>query len=161
MFQHAAVRPDRRPIRLAIWLAITALVTVGLLGVSARNNPVLASTSLHQTPPIAWNATGFEGDDCAALGLDPGEVAWHFVLVQTSAGVAGSTLTATFTDATQNQTVNATKKTGGTLHFFVFTNQTTLLSAITNRDGFRLNLSHICAGTETTTETITTTVSGT
>ena len=79
------------------------------------------------------------------------------MLTQTSA--ASGTLTATFGSGVVVQP--SSKKTGGTLHFYITTGQTTLLGASTDVTGRNLNLSHICSGTEITTTTTTTTVTTT
>jgi hypothetical protein len=134
--------------RLA-WLSVGALAAMLMLG--SATGAVLAATSLHQSTPIAWNASGF-ADDCDDANLAPGQVLWHFVLVQTNDPLGGSTLTANFSAGGQ-QIVNAYKKSGKVLHFNVITGQVSLTSASTNRNGRHLNLSHICAGEETTSTT--------
>jgi hypothetical protein len=151
-----ADHPTRPRLRLLLWLALAGVLALVILGPSAAG--VAGATQLAQTTPISSDAVAFQGDEgeCAGLDLDPGEVVWHFVLVQTSAPVAGSTLTATFANA-GTVTVSATNKTGSTLHFFVSTGVDTLLGASTNVNGGRLNLSHICSGGTTTTTTTTAT----
>lgn len=150
----------RPRLRLLFWLALAGVLSLVILGPSAAG--VAGATQLAQSTPISSDAVAFQGDEdeCAGLGLDPGEVVWHFVLVQTSAPVAGSTITATFAVA-GTVTYPATKKTGGTLHFFVPTGVDTLLGASTNVNGGRLNLSHICSGGTTTTTTTTTIITTT
>jgi hypothetical protein len=128
--------------RRSTWLA--ALTSVAVLGLAAGT--VLA-TDLHQTPPIAWNDSGFQGsgEDCDEVDLAPGDVLWHFVLVQTDADTGN--LTATFEDAGVLMTASY-KHSGGVLHFAIITGHDTLLGASTDVDGDKLNLSHICAGPE-------------
>ncbi len=150
----------RRRLRVLAWVALASMLAVVTLGPSAAG--ALAATSLHQTPPISSAAPAFQGDldECAGLNLAAGQVLWHFVLVQTADSLAGSTLTATFTNA-GTITVNAYKKSGGVLHFNVTTGADTLTGASTNRNGKWLNLSHICQGPPLTTTTTSTTTTST
>lgn len=137
--------------RMVAWIALAAMIALFALGPTVGGvGAVTAVTSLHQTPPIASSATGFEDEDCDEM--DPGDVLWHFVLVQTSAGAADSFLHATFAGA-GDRTVEAYKKSGGVLHFNIITGADTLLGAHTNRAGRWLNLSHICVGPPVTTTT--------
>lgn len=131
--------------RLAALIAAMSMV----LMVSA---PVFAN-DLHQTPPITADDPAFQGTDtdCAGLGLQPGQVLWHFVHTDTSSADLPSTLTATFTDAgtiTVDGYVN-----GSSIVMYDITTTTgtdTLLSASDTIDnaatGGLLNLSHICQG---------------
>ena len=155
--QTAGTRPRR--LRGLGWIAIASLL--GLFVFASTGGAALAvGTTIHQAVPISWDAVAFQGDDeeCAGADVAPGEVLWHFVLTQTAA--ASGNLTATFGSGVEQ--VGSSKKTGGTLHFFVTTGQTSLLNATTDVVGKNLNLSHICSGgeetttTETTTETTTT-----
>ena len=138
------IRRRGQRFRFLVWLALVAIIAVGLVGPSAS---VVASSATNIGEGIDWTDADFQGsaEECADAGLSAGQVLWHFVLVQTTAPKAGSTLTATFETAGP-LTVAAAKKTGGTLHFNVVTGPDTLLSASTNVSGRRLNLSHICAG---------------
>ena len=148
----ARIRPRR--LGTLAWLAIASLLAVFVLG-STGSAALAVGTTLNQTPPIAWNAVAFQGDDeeCAEADVAPGDVLWHFVLTQTSA--ASGTLTATFDTGVVVQP--SSKKTGGTLHFYITTGEATLLGASTDVSGRNLNLSHICGGGEITTTTTTTT----
>jgi hypothetical protein len=149
MFVHAKVQePSAKTLRVTAWLAITAVVAIVLLAATGGSRTALASTSIHQTLPISVNAVAFQGDDeeCGQFSLDPGEAVWHFVLTQTSAGV-GTILNVTFDNGSQS--VAATRKTGTTLHWYVFTTGATQLTAAsTSANGGNLNLSHICSGGE-------------
>ena len=144
------------------WVAIASMLALVILGPTAGG---VSATSLAQATPInsADVALPLTDPECLDANIGPGQVLWHFVLVQTAAPVAGSTLTATFTTAGV-QVVGASKKTGSTLHFNVITGPDTLWGAFTNVSGYRLNLSHVCSGgtlTTTTTTTTTTTVPST
>jgi hypothetical protein len=141
------------------WLAVGALTAMLVLG--ATGGVAVAATSLHQDTPISWDDPGFQGseDECESADLAPGEVLWHFVLVQTTSGAVGSPLTATFSSGVEVE--GAYKKSGPVLHWNITTGETTLLSASTTATGRMLNLSHICSGGETTTTTTVTTVSET
>jgi len=146
------MRPRR--LRTLGWVGLASII--GLIVLGSTGGAVLAAgTTLHQTTPISWDAVAFQGDDeeCASADLEPGEVLWHFVLVQTSA--ASGTLTATFD--TGVVVVGSTKNSGGVLHFDITTGHATLLGASTDVSGKLLNLSHICSGGERTTTTTTTT----
>ena len=77
--------------------------------------------------------------------LDAGEAVWHFVLTQTSAGV-GTILNVQF-DGGAWQTSAATRKTGGTLDWYVSTSRASQLTgAWTSASRGNLNLSHVCSG---------------
>jgi hypothetical protein len=149
----------KRRMRVLGWVALASMVALVALGPSAGGaGAIPAVTNLHQTPPIPSTAPEFQGDlaECAGLNLAAGQVLWHFVLVQTTAPLAGSQLHATFATA-GDITVNANKKSGGVLHFDITTGADTLTGAHTNRAGRWLNLSHICQGPPVTTTTTTTT----
>jgi len=147
----------RARLKMLGWVAIASMLALVILGPTAGG---VSATSLAQATPIssADVALPLSDPECADANIGPGQVLWHFVLVQTAAPVAGSTLTATFTTAGV-QVVGATKKTGSTLHFDVITGPDTLLGAFTNVSGYRLNLSHVCSGGTLTTTTTTTTTS--
>lgn len=149
-------------LRWVLWLAIGGVVATLVFGTATRGTvlAVPATTSLHQTPPISWDNMEFweDEEECDELGLAPGEVFWHFVLVQTSASSA--TLHATF-DGAGDISVVSYKKSGNVLHFAITTGQDTLLGAHVNAAGRWLNLSHICAGPPVTTTTTTTTTTST
>jgi hypothetical protein len=148
MFVHAKVQePSAKTLRITVWLAITAIAAFALIAATGGSRTVLASTSIHQTLPISVNSASFQGGDeeCSQFNLDPGEAVWHFVLTQTSAGV-GTILNVSF-DGGANQQWAATRKTGGTLHWYVFTTGANALTAAsTGANGGNLNLSHICSG---------------
>jgi hypothetical protein len=98
----------RARLKMLGWLAIASMLAIVIIGPAAGGAAAItAVTSLHQTPPISWDAPGYEDEDCGEL--DAGESSGT-VLVQTSAGVAGSQLHATFTSA-GSITVDAYKKT--------------------------------------------------
>jgi hypothetical protein len=106
---------QRPRLRLLGWLALASILALAILGPSAAG--VSASTQLHQATPISSSNINFQGsdEDCAGANLAPGEVLWHFVLVQTAAPVAGSTLTATFqTVVIGPQQVSLTVQKAGT-----------------------------------------------
>jgi hypothetical protein len=148
MFVHARVHePSAKTLRITVWLAITAVVAVALLAATGASRTALAATSIHQSLPISVNSTSYAGsdEDCAKFDLDAGEAMWHFVLTQTTAGV-GTLLNVQFDNGAWQQ-VAATRKTGGTLHWYVFTSgKNALTGASTAANGGRLNLSHICSG---------------
>ena len=148
MFVHAKVQePAAKTLRVTAWLAITAVVAFALLAATGGSRTVLATTTIHQTLPISVNSTAYAGSDeeCSKFDLDPGEAVWHFVLTQTSAGV-GTILNVQF-DGGAWQTSAATRKTGGTLHWYVFTSGASQLTgAWTSANGGNLNLSHVCSG---------------
>ena len=158
MFVHAKVQePAAKTLRVTAWLAITAVVAFALLAATGGNRTALAATSTHQTLPISVDAVSFQGDDeeCSKFDLDAGEAVWHFVLTQTSAPV-GTILNVTFDNGAQ--AVAATRKTGGTLHWYVFTTGATQLTAAsTSANGGNLNLSHICSGGVSSSSSSTTT----
>jgi hypothetical protein len=110
-------------------------------------------TTLHQDPPINWDATGYTDEDCP--DLQAGQVAWHFVLTSTT-DANTMTLYTEFDTAGSLQTVS-TKQSGPVLHWYVFTGRDTLLGAWTDAIGDNLNLSHICVGPDETTSTSSTT----
>ena len=130
--------------------ALFAAMSLSLLLVS----PALANVPLHQELPIDWNDAGSQGseDECAGVVLEPGEVLWHFVLVQSDTN--DETLTATFADEEFNVTnMPPTKIAPDTdmadhwvLHWDIVTTQTTLETAFASGDSGILNLSHICPG---------------
>jgi hypothetical protein len=132
-------------------VAMVAALALSLLMVA----PAFADTLDVGPDGIDWNDAGKQGteDECAdvPITLEEGQVAWHFIVNQSSTNDA--TLTATFADATYNVTnmpptqVSPDKDMAEhyTLHYYVYTNQTTLLSASSTGDG-NLQLSHICAG---------------
>jgi len=147
----------RARLKVLGWVAIASMLALVILGPTAGGvGAITATTYLHQAPPISSNAPGYEDEDCGEL--DAGTVLWHFVLVQTDAGVPGSQLHASFASA-GDITVDAYKKSGGVLHFNITTGTDTLTGAHTNRAGRWLNLSHICVGPPLTTTTSTTTTS--
>ena len=136
------------------WLGAVALLGAALLipGTAAAAGP---KNTLHQTPPIAWNAASFQGSasDCAAADLASGEVLWHFIHTGTGASDLPSTLTATF-DAAGTKTAAGFQNGNSVVQYEVITGADTLESAsdsITN-DG-NLNLSHICSNIAQTTST--------
>lgn len=153
-------RRARRRLRLLGWVALASMLALAVLAPSAGGaGAITVGTNLHQTPPISSTDPAFQGDttECAGLNLAAGQVLWHFVLVQTTAPLAGSQLHATFTSG--SITVDAAKKSGGVLHFNVITGADTLTGAYTNAIGKLLNLSHICQGPPVTTTTTTSTTS--
>jgi hypothetical protein len=128
--------------------ALFAAMSLSLLLVS----PALANVPLHQEVPIDWNDAGSQGseEECAGVVLEPGEVLWHFVLVQSDTN--DETLTATFADDEFNVTnMPPTDRPDDmadhwVLHWDIVTTQTTLTSAFASGDSGILNLSHICPG---------------
>ena len=145
MFVHAKVQePAAKTVRIAVWLAITALVTFALIAVSARANQVFAAETLNQTIPAGGIVPSNDAEECGDVDLDAGQVLWHFVLTQTTAGT-GTILHVTFSDGS-SQNVGATRKTGGTLHWYVYTGNVNLTGASTTATGGNLNLSHVCVG---------------
>ena len=156
-------RRARRRLRPLGWVALASMLALVILGPSAGGaGAITAATNLHQTPPISSTDPAFQGDttECAGLNLAAGQVLWHFVLVQTTAPLAGSQLHATFTTA-GSRTVDAAKKSGSVLHFNVITGADTLTGAHTNAIGKLLNLSHICQGPPLTTTSTTSTTTST
>jgi hypothetical protein len=103
--------------------------------------PALA-VELQQDPPIPSTATGFEPGDGDCVGVQSGQVLWHFILTD---GNGTEKLTVTFQNS-PTQTVSSTKITGNATHFDVWTGPDTLLSASTDSDAGKLVLSHICDG---------------
>jgi hypothetical protein len=103
--------------------------------------PALA-VELHQTPPIASTAVGFEPGDGDCDDVQSGQVLWHFILTD---GNGTEKLTVTFANSPA-QTVSSTKIVGNATHFDVWTGPDTLVSASTDSDAGQLNLSHICDG---------------
>ena len=148
MFVHAKVQePAAKTLRVTVWVAITAVVAFALLAATGGSRTVLASTTIHQALPISSGAAGFQasGDDCSRFDLEPGEIGWHFVLTQTAAPI-GTVLNVQFDNGSFQQW-NATRKTGGVLHWYVITSGASQLTgANTPADGGNLNLSHICNG---------------
>jgi hypothetical protein len=142
------------------WVALASMLALVALGPTAGG--ATASTSLNQTPPISSVDVGLPLTDpeCIDETVAAGQVLWHFVLTQTTAGV-GTILTVEFDE---DGVINspATKKTGGTLHWYIYTSgDDTLLSASTTANGGKLNLSHVCSGGTLTTTTTTTTTTST
>jgi len=84
-------------------------------------------------------------NDC--IGVQPGQVLWHFVHVGAMTMPAGgATLTATFTSGPA-KTVDAYQNGGGNIMYNVITGPNTLITASdTIIDNGKLNLSHICDG---------------
>ena len=140
-------------------LALKALVlTATLLSLSfvISNHRTSASssaafdcsgTSLHQTQVGADSSDPTKvSEECdGSENLQPGQVLWHFVLVQTDCSVSDpSNLTATFSNA-GTVTVSSSKCVGGVLHWNIITNgDDVLLGACTPAIGKLLNLSHVC-----------------
>jgi hypothetical protein len=158
--QVKAAPTTRRSLRGLMWVALASLLAIGMLATASGGTLVSATanvTNLNQTPPIASTDPNFQGDagECEGANLSAGQVLWHFVLTQTSAGTAGSILHATFSSG-QDIEVVAYKKAGGVLHWEIITGATSLTGAHTNRAGRNLNLSHICQGPPETTTTETT-----
>jgi hypothetical protein len=133
-----------RPLASLAAVLIAAGAFVGGAPSAAR-----AATSLAQMPPIS--SEDFKQECKGDENLDPGDVLWHFVLVQTTCP-ATADLTATFSGAscpTPSVTETSTKCVGGVLHWDVVTSLDCVLTgATTPADGFRLNLSHVCSGEE-------------
>ena len=91
---------------------------------------------------------GDKPTDCSDFPTAPGEgeVGLHFVL--TSAAEASGSLSGSV-DGTAFGPVASSKKTGGTIHWYVIVDgdaSSVLNSATTDATGNQLNLSHICAG---------------
>jgi len=105
------------------------------------------ATGLQQETPISWDALEHQGtlEECEAdeleYGLQPGDVLWHFILIDGES--AGGTLTAEFDIAGTKTDEGST--TGNATHFVVITGEDSLESASTDVDGDRLVLSHICS----------------
>lgn len=113
--------------------------SVAVLMVVAFAGAVMASTGLHQTPPLS---AGDYAQDCAA---PDGKVIWHFVLTQTEANEA--MLTVTFGYPIYDKAVLSDKNSGGVLHFNVQSDiGDVVVGAVTTADGALLNLSHTCIG---------------
>ena len=125
--------------RIAGWLAVSALLAGALLAPAS-----VFATDLHGSQAgTAWNDPEFQSKDCGGLQLEPGQVAWHFVLTSPQ-GDSGH-LTATFQNAGAITVAN-TDSPSAVLHFWIVTGHDTLLGAqTTDVDGRLLNLSHICA----------------
>jgi hypothetical protein len=128
-----------RSLRAIGWLAVTGLVGMAALGPAAG---ATSANDLHQTPPIAWDTTGFGGGACKSLNDD--QVLWHFIQGGVPSGVTSATLTVTFASA-GTMTVDSLDRASGTLHWDVVTGHDTLLDAVSDvqSDG-NLNLSHVC-----------------
>ncbi len=138
-----------RVMRTAGWLAVAGLLGAAIVGPTGA-----LATDLHQTPPITASELPSSCD--GSEGITPGQVYWHFVLID--AEDAGAKLTATFQHAGVFASVAAYKVSGNATHFAVVTpTDDTLLAASTDIDGDKLNLSHVCYGTTTTTTGTTTT----
>jgi hypothetical protein len=120
-----------------------AVAALGLTLVLAV--PVFA-TDLLQGGNIAWNDSSIT-QDCTGVTLQPGQVLWHFVLNQSD--TPDATMTATFSDSSDNVTAITPDKTEDhyVLMWDVITGQDTLISASTsgNTTGVFV-LSHICDG---------------
>jgi hypothetical protein len=119
--------------RLVVGVATLALALSAVGPVSA--------TDLHQATPIAWDDANFS--DCSNGQPAPGEVVWHFVLLQPQS--TSTILTTSFQDAGEAQALPGVV-TPTVLHWEVTTGRDTLLAASTDIDGDSLNLAYICAG---------------
>ena len=145
---HAKVQePAAKTLRVTAWLVITAVVAFALL--AATGGEPDGARDDHHPPDAAdlreLHAYAGSDEECSKFDLDAGEAVWHFVLTQTSAGV-GTILNVQF-DGGAWQTSAATRKTGGTLHWYVFTSGASQLTgAWTSANGGNLNLSHVCSG---------------
>ena len=128
-----------RKFRIAGWLAVSALLAAAVLAPAS-----VFATDLHASHQgTSWNDPEFQSQDCGGLKLEPGQVAWHFVLTSPQ-GDSGH-LTATFQHAGAITVAN-TDSPSAVLHFWIITGHDTLLDAeTTDVDGRNLNLSHICA----------------
>ena len=128
-----------RKFRIAGWLAVSALLAAAILAPAS-----VFATDLHGSQQgTSWNDPEFQSNDCGGLKLEPGQVAWHFVLTSPQ-GDSGH-ITATFQKAGAITVAN-TDSPSAVLHFWVITGHDTLLdAATTDVDGRNLNLSHICA----------------
>jgi hypothetical protein len=126
----------RRLAALVAALAMTLLLAAPAFAVEITN-PV----------PITSDDAGLQGsaDDCAEFNVQPGQVAWHFVLNQSATD--DQTLTATFATA-GTITVSAYKVLDTyVLHYVIYTGSPdTLITASTSGDSGMLQLSHICNG---------------
>jgi hypothetical protein len=134
----------RRLVAILATLSLTLLVAAPALANDLFENQAADL-------PIAWDASGYQGDEteCAGADLEPGEVLWHFVHTMTDGGDLPATLTVTFSDGT-TQTVDgftADFEGNSVVHYEVITGQTSLVSAsdTIDNDGMLL-LSHICSG---------------
>jgi hypothetical protein len=146
--------PQAKARRRLGWLGAGMFTVAALLGPAIGHAAAVEpGTTLHQDPPINWDATGYTDEDCP--DLQAGQVAWHFVLTSTT-DANTMTLYTEFDTAGSLQTVS-TKQSGPVLHWYVFTGRDTLLGAWTDAIGDNLNLSHICVGPDETTSTSTTT----
>ena len=128
-----------RKFRIAGWLAVSALLAAAVLAPAS-----VFATDLHGSQQgTSWNDPEFQSNDCGGLKLEPGQVAWHFVLTSPQ-GDSGH-ITATFQKAGAITVAN-TDSPSAVLHFWIITGHDTLLNAeTTDVDGRNLNLSHICA----------------
>jgi hypothetical protein len=119
---------------------------VAALGMTLLLAAPAFATDLHQGDNIAWNDASIT-QDCTGVTIEPGQVLWHFVL--TSSDVNDATMTATFSDSSDNVTALPPDKVEDTylLQWNVITGEDTLLHAFTtgNTTGI-FNLSHICDG---------------
>jgi hypothetical protein len=132
--------------RKAGWLATATLLGAALIAPSAA----LAITG-HQDFPIAWNASGFDDEECAEIKLAPGQVYWHFVQTQTDVTDPADALLNIDIAGTDSDVVGlaAYKVAGGVVHWEATTPQITLDGISSNIDGDgNLNISHICVGPE-------------
>jgi hypothetical protein len=132
--------------RKAGWLATATLLGAALIAPSAA----LAITG-HQDFPIAWNASGFDDEECAEIKLAPGQVYWHFVQTQTDVTDPADALLNIDIAGTDSDVVGlaAYKVSGGVVHWEATTPQITLDGISSNIDGDgNLNISHICVGPE-------------
>ena len=131
--------------------AMVAALMLSLLLVA----PAFADTLDVGENGIDWNDAGKQGtaDECDGVVLEAGQVLWHFIVNQSSTNDA--TLTLDFADddydvlapgmTPTSYSPNTPDAEHYTLHYIVYTNQTTLLGAESSGDG-NLQLSHICAG---------------
>ena len=136
------------PLIFKALLITAALVSMGLVinsRVGFASSAIACNTNLKQAH-VGANSDTFSQDCDGSENLAPGEVLWHFVLVQTTSGGINSQLTACFQNA-GCQTVSAAKVVGGVIHFNIITpTADVLLSACTDAVGASLNLSHVCGG---------------
>ena len=92
--------------------------------------------------------------DFEELGLEigAGEIGVHFILTDPEA--SSGTLDAVFSTDSVSDVANTVHGNSAVLHFYVVITgdlDTTITSASTDVDGKNLNVSHVCAGEETTT----------
>jgi LPXTG-motif cell wall-anchored protein len=104
--------------------------------------------TIHQALPIAGDSFKSERD-CGPITEG---TAWHFILNNTTVPTEGSTLTAVFANA-GTETAGVHKISGGATHYFVGTGTgDVLLDAWVSTGDCQLQLSHVCAAGEPTTE---------